>query len=109
MINPVFPGVRGQRREEVGFLMVDVLLNHYTGILFREHEGFPLDVRPVFLPLLSFVFCQLLDRASLSVRWAICEVAGLGFSQLSKFIQNLHLRLPGFLALFCCRTHCRVV
>lgn len=41
MINSVFPGVRGQRREEVGFLVVDVLLNHYAGVLFREHEGFP--------------------------------------------------------------------
>lgn len=71
MINSVFPGVRGQRREEVGFLMVDVLLNHYAGILFREHEGFPLDVGPAFLAFLSFAFCQLLDRASLSVRWAI--------------------------------------
>lgn len=44
MINSGSPGVRGQRREEVWFLIVDVLLNHYTGVLFREHEGFTLDV-----------------------------------------------------------------
>lgn len=71
MINSVFPGVRGQRREEVGFLVVDVLLNHYAGVLFSEHEGFPLAVGPAFPALVSLASRQLLDRASLSVRWAI--------------------------------------
>lgn len=59
MINKVFPGVRGQRREEVGFLMVDVLLNHYAGVLFSEHEGLPLagDLRSLHLSALHSASC----------------------------------------------------
>lgn len=77
------------------FLIVDVLLNHCAGILFRELKGFTLDVGPAFLTFFSFALCQLFDRAALSVSWAI-EHGRAGVSQLFKFIQTLHVRLPGF-------------
>lgn len=44
------------------FLIVDVLLNHCAGILFRELKGFTLDVGPAFLTYFSFALCQLLTE-----------------------------------------------
>lgn len=77
------------------FLIVDVRLNHCAGILFREHKGFTLNAGPVFLTFFSFALWQPFDRAALSVSWAI-EHGRAGVSQLFKFIQTLHMRLPGF-------------
>lgn len=62
------------------FLLVDVLLNHYAGILFREHKGLALAVGPAFLTFFSFAFCQPFDGASLSVKWAIGTWRGWVFT-----------------------------